>query len=262
MTYAMMGFGASAVHEPCDGAQMAQRGDHQECCSPRTWSNQTYRTVLGDTSWRYYNEARVRHALGILLSPSLAGDQTGIEKFAYDKGGVPIRGGLLAALQSALSAYNAAAPASRWKQQKLGKFTRCTSTGFYPTWKDPAPPTAARIAAINAVPGGQLPRNVETMPGLEELLTSASGRIEPQAWTQQLLDTFNPSWRQALVVQPMAMRPRLSAAHVKGASYKPSYVPPGQDAGMQPVSSNIKWVIGLSAVAVVGVTALMLRKKR
>ena len=212
-----LGFGAAvaAAAQSCNGGRvsddgMGGRGDF--CCQTKTWSNATYKAVLGSTSWQYYNERRVRRALNILLDPT-GSFSNGLDQVAWDfslPDKIYVQPGFYDRLKAAaINYWNKQHPPGRWKLDKTGTKAApprtnqpACSGGWYSTWRATTGTTAAK-KVINSVPGSESHLNRNARPGLPDAATAQAGKlvdwrlvriksneVVPTAWTKSFIDVF------------------------------------------------------------------------
>ena len=140
----------------CTGGQFAENCN-DFCCPTRTWSNATYRAILGYLSLHYYDEERIRHALKLVAYP-VRGFHNGVQEFAYDHSTpdhtVTPDMQLMLGLVRARANFEVMLPKSRWYRKPKGIASpgppgSCTSDGFYSVWRTkPSPATGAKIRAL------------------------------------------------------------------------------------------------------------------
>lgn len=221
-----LGQGAGgATYIECGGQEEGQIGDEIICCPPKTWSNATYKAILGKTSLQYYNEKRVRHLLDLLLSPTEV-DPTGVHQYAYDRGLPDPDPKLITGLERAAFNFRQLIPKDRWWREDESEPTDCQTDGYYGRWKvspgaiGTRQPRGAsqefqqayqdvtqgrsaedvRQAAskvINSVPGSGPSKKRGTLPTLDDVLQVCDpGVVCGTTWLEQFLAVFAPDYAQ------------------------------------------------------------------
>jgi hypothetical protein len=191
---ARVGVGAApppgSTYKGCHGGETTA-DDDDVCCPPLSWNNWTYQQIMGQQSWQFFNEQRVRHALWLLLGDD--GKRKGVAAFALaNDGSVPKS--LLIALQNVRLSFSAKFPFGRWVRSAGDAVEgECY---YYAVWVAPVTgihltvATPQALAAIKGIPGSRNTLNVGTMPVVEELLAVVGGVVVAKPPLQALIDAF------------------------------------------------------------------------